>query len=325
MTPKRTTITPAWKPLDAAQSTLGLGVTATCYHTGNKVVWATKSGATLAGASGHGFRCDHADLLIDAAGIAIKEVGESANCLSGDPDLVNKLQKYVQPAPKALRIEWTDYSIPRLRASFWSALLSTFKSGQRVVCACAAGHGRTGTALACLVVADMVARNGEADAAQAIRVVRDAHCERAVEAKSQARYVAAVAAWLMAGEKGDAAYQAEVERQFKLVESIKEPERHETVLYSSGKKEERVEDERDVDVVFDSDVEIDQEDVEFLSDSGEVINADGEVVYTKQEIEDDPELRDYAASLPTWNEYIAWRSELIEEKSTQDNQQEEVK
>lgn len=313
-----------------------------CSHRGNVIVWTTLRGATLAGSSGYGFSCDNADLLIDAAGVAIRDVTESENCLSGELSLVNKLKQFVLPAPKALRIEWSDYSVPRLRASFWSALVQEFTDGQRVVCACHAGHGRTGTALACLIVADIVERGERPDAAAVIKTVRRAHCERAVESRAQMRYVAAVAAWLYQGHNGEEAYRAEIDRQYALIDSIQEAKKPQATLFDSLRKnvieadkkddtEETikaaklffkrdddvrgfVDEDGDEDEDEYSDDDIEHRDTDFLSDLGNIVDGDGDIMYSREEIERSDALKRYANSLPTFNEYIAWRDELAREK-----------
>jgi protein-tyrosine phosphatase len=54
----------------------------------------------------------------------------------------------------------------------------------RVEIACAGGHGRTGTAIACLAILDGV------PAATAVAFVREHYDQHAVETPSQRRYVA---------------------------------------------------------------------------------------------------------------------------------------
>jgi protein-tyrosine phosphatase len=55
---------------------------------------------------------------------------------------------------------------------------------ERVEIACAGGHGRTGTALACLAILDGV------PATEAVAFVRDQYDPHAVETPAQRRYVA---------------------------------------------------------------------------------------------------------------------------------------
>jgi protein-tyrosine phosphatase len=57
-------------------------------------------------------------------------------------------------------------------------------AGERVEIACAGGHGRTGTALACLAILDGVPR------ASAVAFVRAHYDKHAVETFRQRRYVA---------------------------------------------------------------------------------------------------------------------------------------
>jgi protein-tyrosine phosphatase len=57
-------------------------------------------------------------------------------------------------------------------------------AAERVEIACAGGHGRTGTALACLAILDGV------PSAEAVAFVREHYDPHAVETSGQRRYVA---------------------------------------------------------------------------------------------------------------------------------------
>ncbi|MBV9846424.1 MAG: protein phosphatase [Kutzneria sp.] len=84
------------------------------------------------------------------------------------------------------RIRWRDFWLPSDRAGFAQALrdlLERAGSG-RVEVACTGGVGRTGTALACLVVLDGVPND------KAVAYVREHYAHRAVETPWQRRFVA---------------------------------------------------------------------------------------------------------------------------------------
>ncbi|SDS43530.1 protein-tyrosine phosphatase family protein [Microlunatus soli] len=97
------------------------------------------------------------------------------------------LGKPAAPMPWETRwLRWPDFRLPtdpdrarELLHEVWNR-----SSHERVEIACHGGHGRTGTALACLAVLDGVS------AADAVTYVRDRYHPRAVETPWQRRYVA---------------------------------------------------------------------------------------------------------------------------------------
>ena len=82
-------------------------------------------------------------------------------------------------------VRWPDFGLPRDRVDACVALVEAWQRAehQRVEIACAGGVGRTGTALACLVVLE--GRSG----AEAVDYVRKHYHRRAVETVWQRRYV----------------------------------------------------------------------------------------------------------------------------------------
>lgn len=88
-------------------------------------------------------------------------------------------------------IAWPDMSTLPVKHTFWSVLWRMIKEQgfMAVVCSCTGGHGRTGTALACLLIASEKCKN----AGDAIEFVREMYCESAIETKGQERYVFDVA------------------------------------------------------------------------------------------------------------------------------------
>jgi hypothetical protein len=82
-------------------------------------------------------------------------------------------------------LRWTDFWLPSDRAATGEALREAWAraEGERVEIACAGGHGRTGTALACLAVLDGV------PAREAVAYVRQHYSPRAVETPWQSRFV----------------------------------------------------------------------------------------------------------------------------------------
>lgn len=82
-------------------------------------------------------------------------------------------------------LHWPDFWLPRDRADARAALVEAYEraADERVEVACGAGHGRTGTALACLAVLDGVPPR------KAVAYVRAHYDFRAVETPWQRRYV----------------------------------------------------------------------------------------------------------------------------------------
>jgi hypothetical protein len=83
-------------------------------------------------------------------------------------------------------LRWPDFWLPSDRALARELLHETWERAmtQRVEIACAGGHGRTGTALACLAIIDGV------PAKQAVAFIRQHYDRHAVETPWQKRYVA---------------------------------------------------------------------------------------------------------------------------------------
>jgi hypothetical protein len=93
------------------------------------------------------------------------------------------LEKYVYK-PDVLRIQWDDMGVPPLPFTFWKELWSLLPNGRTVIC-CMGGHGRTGTALAAL----LMAADSTVGADKARDLIHRKHCENAIESSSQERYL----------------------------------------------------------------------------------------------------------------------------------------
>jgi Protein-tyrosine phosphatase len=83
-------------------------------------------------------------------------------------------------------LQWPDFRLPADRAEVLPVLTEAWQraAGERVEIACTGGHGRTGTALACLAILDGVPRGS------AVAFVRAHYDKHAVETFWQRRYVA---------------------------------------------------------------------------------------------------------------------------------------
>lgn len=95
-------------------------------------------------------------------------------------------KKYTTKAQE-IEIDWPDMGAPHLAASFWKDLYDyLIKTKGKMLIFCVGGHGRTGTALACMLVA---ARWKHRDAKNWIW---KNYCQKAIETKSQEKYITAV-------------------------------------------------------------------------------------------------------------------------------------
>lgn len=152
-------------------------------HNGSAIVYTGANGQgayTLAGASA--WKVPDADpdiaLIIDCGDVL--HVGSTL--LRSNVKALQDLARYAGNVPY-LKIDWPNMGVPRVRPEFWLALLQRLPAGRIVAC-CQGGHGRTGTCLAALLIADGHTAN------DAIRLVRQAHCSKAVESRKQEEYLA---------------------------------------------------------------------------------------------------------------------------------------
>jgi hypothetical protein len=87
-------------------------------------------------------------------------------------------------------VDWPDFGVPADAAGLMAALravLRRARAGDQVEVGCLGGHGRTGTALACLAVL------GGHPPTDAVAWVRPNYCASAVETDDQAAFVANLA------------------------------------------------------------------------------------------------------------------------------------
>lgn len=95
-------------------------------------------------------------------------------------------ERWAPPWPHA-HVDWPDFGVPEdldvLRRAL-TDLVDRARTGESVEVGCLGGHGRTGTALACLAVLTGTPAN------EAVAWVRANYCERAVETHAQEELVA---------------------------------------------------------------------------------------------------------------------------------------
>lgn len=89
-------------------------------------------------------------------------------------------------------IDWPDFGVPSDTVSLVAALRSLLERARRpdrVEVGCLGGHGRTGTALACLAIMTGVLPG------DAVAWVRENYCTEAVESGQQETFVAGLVGW----------------------------------------------------------------------------------------------------------------------------------
>ena len=117
------------------------------------------------------------------------------NLFAGDPILCRAMGKYGVGKENVvdtrfLQIAWDDRAAPPVTFEFWPAFLAQLEKaaqaeGATLLTACQGGHGRSGTALVCL----MMVMNPEYTPADAITHLRAMHCPRAIESIMQHEYI----------------------------------------------------------------------------------------------------------------------------------------
>lgn len=153
-----------------------------CSHAARTPAFTLKDGRSLYGAQGGQItEAGHLDLILDCAGMV--RVPKAFIARSTNP----KYRKLNGKAwPDVVRLDWPDMTAPTgIGIRFWQELHRMLPPHTAV--ACMGGHGRTGTALAAILVADGMGGD------EAIKAVRGKHCTRAIETREQEAYIRALA------------------------------------------------------------------------------------------------------------------------------------
>lgn len=155
-----------------------------CTHTGERPL-VTLDGIAIHGAQGLELTGYEADLIVDLSG-AYKPSSVGFVITKA----WEKLEEYAQHPGELLRLAWADRSVPPVGAEFWKALWEEIKARgfKSVVFCCSGGHGRTGTAIAAVLIA---VRGTTAE--KAMKFVRLQHCDQAIETLGQEEYLRALA------------------------------------------------------------------------------------------------------------------------------------
>lgn len=142
------------------------------------------------------------DVAIDGGNVLDVPGEHDLPVIYGDPRIKGKLERFViregskklAEWPKIVKIRWYDRCPPPVTPAFWPALLGELKRLQEsigrplnLVTICQGGHGRSGSALAALMMC--LSNYTPLDALTHIRAL---HCARAIESKDQHIYLNAV-------------------------------------------------------------------------------------------------------------------------------------
>ena len=106
--------------------------------------------------------------------------------------------EYIITSADEVCIQWPDREFPGLTAQFWNDFtVWAVENYTRLVVFCVGGHGRTGTALACILMAayknGLVKNKQFRNAKDVSTWVWDKYCEKAIESVAQDNYIAFVA------------------------------------------------------------------------------------------------------------------------------------
>lgn len=165
-------------------------------HDGRDLIISDKSrGVQIAGSTAYKVPWDDRELklVIDCADSA-SAPSNTEFVKSGPQIYLDAISGKELPSADVIKLKWNDGGAPRALATFWKALWDVLPSGLTVIC-CVGSHGRTGTAMSALLIA-----NGWS-AKEAITTVRELHCPKAVETKAQVEYLEDMQDELWGGKK----------------------------------------------------------------------------------------------------------------------------
>lgn len=172
-------------------------------HTGQNKIFTTTTGIDVYGGgrnrNGGWWKCSPMVDLAIGPDETMRPVNKSI--LTGStvvPDgwSCEKFVGGIDPPKYIIDMDFPDFGVPQVSKLFWYALCDDIVEHgiKSVSTQCAGGHGRTGVQLAILFYllnADDV-RATIADAGQLIELIRELHCDHAVETTEQQRYIADV-------------------------------------------------------------------------------------------------------------------------------------
>lgn len=127
-----------------------------------------------------------ASLLVNLTGI---ETNERATIKA--PEKLSHLLQYASTNVDHMSIDWEDGAAPPLSFEFWRAFQDSISSYENCIVYCIGGHGRTGTFVACSLLANGDCISGE----DAIQTTRLTVCHKCIETREQVEYIHALARW----------------------------------------------------------------------------------------------------------------------------------
>jgi hypothetical protein len=135
---------------------------------------------------------DEADVIVDCAASRFHYDSGARTPFGGG---FTSLNEFIGSKREIIGLDWADGGVPPVALGFFREVISILEArgGGKVVFACMGGHGRTGTALAAVLIACK-----EFTAAEAVEYVRSKHCTKACETEKQLAWLCAAAG---AGEK----------------------------------------------------------------------------------------------------------------------------
>lgn len=129
------------------------------------------------------------DVLYSPHTLIVSLTGERrGGIMHGSEGWQNLINTFNSQPEEWMAIKWPDMSSPNINlVGFWNGLHENAKARgiTKVIFYCFGGHGRTGSALASILV-ECVDYTPE----EAIAIIRKVYCEEAVETKSQEAYLA---------------------------------------------------------------------------------------------------------------------------------------
>ena len=186
---KQTTTTNAWKKKPVAPP---------C-HTGQNKIFTTTSGIDVYGGGrnrqGGWWKMNPLPEL--AIGPSETMTSYSASSATDVPEGWScDAYTYKVVPPLLISMDFPDFGVPQVQDLFWYALCDDIHEHdiKTVSTQCAGGHGRTGVQLCILyyLLNDDDVKASIKDTAQLIELIRDLHCEHAVETNEQQKYIARI-------------------------------------------------------------------------------------------------------------------------------------
>jgi hypothetical protein len=169
-------------------------------HDGSEYIYKVGK-ITIGGARGSDLDGKYPALVIDLAGIYCdrvdryrREMDASKNFIKFGPERFDVLRDHVIKKqqnliiPEILRLDWPDMKEPPVTLEFWLQLWELLPDGHTLF-TCVGGHGRTGTALAAMMLVD----DHKMSVKDAMDIVRKLHCSHAIETVSQEDYLKEIA------------------------------------------------------------------------------------------------------------------------------------